>query len=369
MNTSENPSSADPSALNSYGWNERLATLFTMFPNRIPGRVVRVDRIRYVVATTQGQIDAHTGPHDEGSETGTPATGDWVALAIGPDQRALVAAILPRHSAIKRLDPSVAGARPEEQVLVANLDLVFVIHALDRPLQLQRLERTLVMAWESGAVPVLILTKTDLIDGGERGETVADAVQAVRRIAPGVEVIAASNVTRLGLDQIFGLMSQGMTGALIGESGSGKSSLINNLLDDQLLNTGPTRSGDGKGRHTTTSRELVVIPGRGILIDTPGLRAIGLWNGRDGLAQAFPDIGNLAANCRFADCSHETEPGCAVRTALDEGELEPRRLTSYRRMELEVSHQERRLNIRKSRADLRTAGKKYRRARKGTVEW
>lgn len=369
MHTADNVPQSDLQGLSAFGWNERVANLFTMFPNRIPGRVVRVDRIRYVVATPQGQIDAFSGPHDEGSEPGTPATGDWVALAVGLDQRASVAAILPRHSAIKRLDPSVAGARPEEQVLVANLDLVFVVHALDRPLQLQRLERTLVMAWESGATPVLILTKPDLLDGGSQGPAVAEAVRAVQQIAPGVDVIAASNVTGSGLDEVLNLMAPGTTGALIGESGSGKSTLINSLLDEQLQSTGPTRSGDGKGRHTTTSRDLVVIPGRGVVIDTPGLRAIGLWNGRDGLAKAFPDIGNLAADCRFADCSHETEPGCAVRAALDRSDLDPRRLDSYRRMEREVTHQERQLNIGKSRADLRAEGKRYRRARKGTVEW
>ena len=368
MNTPDNLASADPTALIAYGWNERLATLFTMFPNRIPGRVVRVDRIRYVVTTQQGRVDAHTGPHDEGSEPGTPATGDWVALAISPDQRALVAAILPRHSAIKRLNPSVAGARPEEQVLVANLDLVFVVHSLDRPLQLQRLERTLVLAWESGATPALVLTKADLMEGGPHGHAVSEAVQAVQEIAPGVAVIPASNVTGLGLDEVLELMSPGTTGALIGESGSGKSTLINSLLDEQFQSTGPTRSSDGKGRHTTTSRDLVVIPGRGVLIDTPGLRAIGLWNGRDGLAQAFPDIGNLAAGCRFADCSHHTEPGCAVRAALDEGDLDPRRLKSYQRMEAEVTEQERQLNVAKGGADLRAPGKRYRRARNGTVE-
>jgi ribosome biogenesis GTPase len=281
----------------------------------------------------------------------------------------VVAAILPRHSAIKRLNPSVAGARPEEQVLVANLDLVFVVHALDRPLQLQRLERTLVMAWESGATPALVLTKADLVDGGPHGHAVAEAVQAVRAIAPGVAVIPASNVTGLGLDEVLDLMSPGTTGALIGESGSGKSTLINMLLDEEAQSTGPTRSGDGKGRHTTTSRDLVVIPGRGALIDTPGLRAIGLWNGRDGLTQAFPDIASLATDCQFADCSHETEPGCAVQKALDDGDLEPRRLKSYRRMEREVANQERELSISKSRADVRTKARKYRRTRQDTGEW
>ncbi|MDH3259589.1 MAG: ribosome small subunit-dependent GTPase A [Acidimicrobiia bacterium] len=368
MDTADNFARPDIQSLLAYGWNERVAALFTTFPNRIPGRVVRVDRMRYLVATPHGQTDAFKGPHDEGSETGTPATGDWVALAAGSDQRASVAAILPRHSVIKRLDPSVAGARPEEQVLVANLDVAFVVHALDRPAQLSRLERTLVMAWESGAIPALVLTKADLMDGGPQGHAVREAVEAVRQIAPGVEVIAASNVTGFGLDEVLGLMSPGMTGALIGESGSGKSTLINNLLDEQLQSTGPTRSGDGQGRHTTTSRELIVIPGRGILIDTPGLRAIGLWSGRDGLAQAFRDIENLAADCRFADCRHETEPGCALQAAVNRGDLDPRRIDSHRKMEAEVAQQEHQLSVRMSRANQRTAGRRSRPIRNDDVE-
>ena len=369
MNTAAKPVHPTPHDLAAFGWDNRVATLFTMFPNRVPGRVVRVDRIRYLVATAHRQIDAQPGPLDDGSETGPPATGDWVALTAGSEGRTSVAAILPRRSAIKRLDPSAAGARPQEQVLVANLDLVLIVHALDRPTQLPRLERTLVMAWDSGATPVLVLTKVDLLEGGVNGPGVADALEEVAEIAPGVEVMAASNVTGFGLERVLGLVSSGATIALIGESGSGKSTLINSLLDQDLQSTGATRDRDGKGRHTTTSRELIVIPGRGVVIDTPGLRSIGLWNGREGLAQAFPDIGDLAADCRFADCRHETEPGCAVRAALDHGNLDPRRLNSYRRMEREVTHQQHRLDVRKSREDLRAAGRRYRRARRGTVEW
>ena len=310
MNTAAKPVHPIPHDLAAFGWDNRVAALFTMFPNRVPGRVVRVDRIRYVVATAHGQIDAQPGPLDDGSETGPPATGDWVALTAGPDERPSVAAILPRR-----------------------------------------------------------LTKADLLEGGVNGPAVAAALQEVAEIAPGVEVMAASNVTGSGLERIRRLVSSGATIALIGESGSGKSTLINSLLDQDLQSTGATRDRDGKGRHTTTSRELIVIPGRGVVIDTPGLRSIGLWNGREGLAQAFPDIGDLAADCRFADCRHETEPGCAVRAALDHGNLDPRRLKSYRRMEREVTHQQRRLNVRKSREDLRAAGRRYRRARQGTVEW
>jgi ribosome biogenesis GTPase len=309
------------------------------------------------------------GTLEPGSEPGPPATGDWVALDIGSDGRALIAGIVPRRSAIKRLDPSAASARPEEQVLVANLDLVFIVHALDRPTHLPRLERTLVVAWDSGAVPVLVLTKADLVEGGASGPAVAGTVKEIREIAREVDVIAVSNVTGFGLDRVLALVANGTTVALIGESGSGKSTLINSFLSEEIQITGPTRESDGKGRHTTTSRELVVIPGRGVIIDTPGLRSIGLWSGRDGLAQAFPDIHRLASECRFGDCGHQTEPGCAIRTALDDGDLDSRRINSYRKMEREVEHQERQRNIRKRRAEEKADGRRYRKAKKSTVEW
>lgn len=363
-----NATYSDPRDLLALAWNDRVATLFTMFPARVPGRVVRVDRIRYLVVTPNGRIDAHQGPVEEGSEPGKPATGDWVALTVGDDGRASIVAILPRHSTITRLDPSAPAARPEEQVLVANLDLVFVVHALDRPAQLHRLERTLVMAWESGATPVVVLSKVDLVDGTDDPE-LASTIETVQAIAPGIDVIPISNVTGYGLDRVFDLTKPGVTVGLIGESGSGKSTLINSLLEEETQSTGVTRLGDGQGRHTTTSRELVPIPGRGVVIDTPGLREIGLWSGRDGLTQAFPEIGSLADDCRFADCHHASEPGCAVRSALEEGNLDPRRINSYRRMEREIAHQERQRNVRKRRAEERAAGKRYRRARKSNVEW
>jgi ribosome biogenesis GTPase len=280
----------------------------------------------------------------------------------------LITAVVPRRSAIKRLDPSAREGRPVQQVLVANLDVVLIVHALDRPAQLPRLERTLVMTWESGATPVVVLSKADLLTGGD-GRDLADAVQDAQDVAPGVEVVAISNVTGYGLDDVLDLMKPAGTVALVGESGSGKSSLINRVLQKDVRTTSATRSGDGKGRHTTTSRELVPIPGHGVVIDTPGLRSIGLWDGRKGLTRAFPDIEDLAEECRFTDCRHTREPGCAVRSALEEGSLDERRIKSYRRMEREIAHQERQRSVRKRRADDRKTGKRYRRARQRKVEW
>lgn len=369
MDSADQPAQPSPGCLVDHGWDDRVATLYTMFPGRIPGRVVRIDRTRYLVVTPDKRVDAHGDPTDEGSEPGPAATGDWVALSVSSDRRTALCAILPRRSAIKRLDPSAPGARPEEQVLVANLDLVFVVHALDRPAQLPRLERTLVMAWESGATPVVVLSKVDLVEGGPTGVRLAEARRAVREAAPGVDTIILSNVTRWGVDQALDRMAPGVTVALIGESGSGKSTLINSLLKQDSQTTGATREGDGKGRHTTTSRELIPIPGHGVVIDTPGLRAVGLWGSREGLAYAFPDIDQLAAGCRFSDCRHVTEPGCSVRAALDEGRLEARRIASYRKMEREAAHQERQLSKRRQRTDQRAADRRYRRVRKSTVEW
>jgi ribosome biogenesis GTPase / thiamine phosphate phosphatase len=275
--------------------------------------VVRVERGACQVVTPAGvRSAAHTGPE--------ACTGDWVALRPGEPPR--IAALLPRRTAVLR---SSADRSSHAQVLAANVDTVAVVVSLrEVPVDLGRLERLLALAWESGARPVVVLTKADLAPAAEQARA------QVSEAAPGVEVISVSARTGAGTDALAGAL-QG-TVVLLGPSGVGKSTLGNVLLGEPRLAVGPVREGDGKGRHTTVARELVPLPGGGVLIDTPGLRGVGLWDAADGLTQVFADIEELATRCRFHDCAHRAEPGCAVLAALDAGELTERRLFSYRKL-------------------------------------
>jgi ribosome biogenesis GTPase len=250
-----------------------------------------------------------------------PTTGDWVLV----DEAGLVSAVLPRRRSVVR----GAGRRDARgQVLAANVDVLFVVAALSQAPALNRLERLMSVAWESGARPVILLTKADLSGAvdSERAE--------VAEIAPGVEVIAASVVTGEGLEHVRTALPQGTTGALIGPSGTGKSSLVNALVGTDLLPTSDIRA-DGKGRHTSTARELVALPWGAVLLDTPGLRGVQLWDATEGLEQAFSDIGALAAHCRFTDCAHQREPGCAIRAAVADGRVTARRLASWEKLRRE----------------------------------
>ena len=241
----------------------------------------------------------------------------------------LIEAILPRHSAFARKDP---GEETGQQVLIANVDVVFIVQSLSGGgVNVSRLERELVLAWESGARPVVVLTKADLT-----GVTDEERVRA-EETAFGVEVIVESAVTGEGVDEVRAAVPIGVTAALLGSSGVGKSTLLNRLLGEELLATAEVRAGDDKGRHTTVARELVTIPGGGVIIDTPGMRAIGLWDAGDGISAAFPDIEALAEHCRFRDCAHEDEPGCAVAAAAEAGQLPQRRLDSYRKLNAELA--------------------------------
>jgi ribosome biogenesis GTPase len=228
---------------------------------------------------------------------------------------------------------SVAGRTSAAQVVAANLDAVLVVDALSGEARLRRVERYLAVAWSSGATPVVVLTKADLC------ADVAAVVEQVRQDALGVEVLDVSSVTGEGLDAVRALLPPGRTGAMVGPSGVGKSSLVNALAGGTIAGTGRIRESDGRGRHTTTARELHLLPGGGLLVDTPGMRELGLYEDADGVDTAYADVALLATECRFRDCQHRTEPGCAVAAAIDGGRLDPARYTAWRKLQAEAHRQ------------------------------
>jgi ribosome biogenesis GTPase len=257
-----------------------------------------------------------------------PAVGDWVALRPGAGGApAIVQAVLPRRTAFLR---RAAGDRTVAQVLAANVDTVFLVMGLDRDFNPRRLERALVLAWESGAEPVVVLNKADLCDDVDARRT------EVERVAPGVPVAVLAAKEGVGLEGLSRWLSKGRTVALLGSSGVGKSTILNRLLGRDRQRTAELRPSDQRGRHTTTHRELVPLPGGALLLDTPGLREIQLWSDGGGLGATFEDVATLAAGCRFRDCGHDREPGCAVRAAAESGRLPPERLESYLKLRKEL---------------------------------
>ncbi len=328
--------------LTTLGWDETHAEQFDPHADAglIPGRVAVQHRGAYDVLTELGELrcDVAGRLYEEShSPADLPAVGDWVAVAPRVDEDAgTVQAILPRRTKFSR---KMAWQATEEQVLAANIDVVFVVTSLNEDLSLRRLERYLILARESGAQPVVLLTKSDLAVDLE------GSVAAVESIAADIPVHALSNVTGEGLEEIRGYLGAGVTAALLGSSGVGKSTLINTLLGEELLATQELR-GDGQGRHTTTRRELVQLPGGGLVIDTPGMRELQLWVADEALEETFDDVTSLFAHCRFADCQHDSEPGCAVKAAISDGTLAPERWESYLKLEAELAHLERRLDKR-----------------------
>ncbi len=259
--------------------------------------------------------------------------GDWVAVRIVPlERRAVIVDILPRRTKFSR---RAAGKRAEEQVVAANVDIVFLVQALDSTLNLRRLERYLVVASDSGARPVVLLNKSDLCSNLD------EVVAAVDRVSAGAPVHVLAARDGQGVEGLKEYLAEGVTGAVLGSSGVGKSTIINRLLGADYFPTDEVRGFDDKGRHTTTRRELVILPGRGMLIDTPGMRELQLLGGTEGLEAAFEDVGALALECRFRDCRHDEEPDCAVRQALDDGRLPLERFESYRKLLREIAFLER----------------------------
>jgi ribosome biogenesis GTPase len=291
-------------------------------PGTVAGRVGRVDRGRFQLLSTAGGVPVTT------SGVSPVCVGDWCTATPTPDRgtdRYTLADVLPRRTALVRQS---SGSRVESQALAANMDTVMVVVPLDRPISRRQIERFLALAWDSGAQPVLVLTKADLV----RHDTVTEAVAEVAAVSGDLSVLLVSVVTGSGMAEVGALVSAGHTVALLGTSGSGKSSLVNALMGSDVVQTGEVRQADSKGRHTTTWRELVVVPTGGALIDTPGLRELGMWVDEEGIDAAFTDITDLAGQCRFNDCAHLTEPGCAVLAAIAAGDLAADRLESYRKL-------------------------------------
>ncbi|MBB3108400.1 ribosome biogenesis GTPase [Paenibacillus phyllosphaerae] len=298
----------------------------------IPGRVTAQYSHQYRVVTAFGDRSAEvSGRYQFQAATpgDYPAVGDWVAVKpIDSEARAIIHALLPRRSAMIR---KAAGPALHEQVIGANIDTLLIVCALNDDFNIRKIERYLIAAWESGAQPVVLLTKADLC------EEVALRVAAVEAAAPGVAVHAVSALQGNGMDSLAAYVTPGATIAVTGSSGVGKSTLLNNLAGDDLQRVQGIREDDARGRHTTTHRELFALPGGGIMMDTPGMRELGLWEAADGLHEAFSDIETLAAQCRFRDCKHESEAGCAVLAAIEAGELEGKRLGSYHKTSRELA--------------------------------
>ncbi|MDQ6910602.1 MAG: ribosome small subunit-dependent GTPase A [Actinomycetota bacterium] len=347
---------AEPGSLLTFGWDERVSALYTAIdaPGHAPGRVIRMDRGSCLVATAGGTVRA--SPYALASRQAgvaeDPATGDWVAVVDEPSEGWAIVAILPRRSTISRQDSNEDTVA--QQVLAANIDIVAAVCPLDRPFAENRLERFLAMAWESGGVPAVVLTKADA------SQDPSGIAAAAATIAPGVDVYVTSAVSGDGLDGLRTLIAPGLTLVLMGPSGSGKSTLVNALVGRESQRTEAVRAADGRGRHTTTTRDLIPVPGGGVILDTPGLRSLGLWDSENAVADVFPEIEELRALCRFRDCRHEGEPGCAVAAAVDDGTLDVRRLNSYRKLEKEIAALERQKDVRARREVGRRFGRSKR---------
>lgn len=358
-----NPTNHANELLNAYGWNlewEAAASLLSeKYRSLTPSRVIAQHSHSYQLMTPDGERTATvTGKYEfqARERSDFPAVGDWVMTEpMTGERRSVIHALLPRRSAMIR---RAAGGAVEDQVVGANMDYLFLASALNEDFNLRRIERYLIAAWESGAAPVVLLTKADLC------EDPLLYLNQVESIAPGVPVHIVSALSGEGLEQLSPYMRPGATIALTGSSGVGKSTLLNWLAGDERQETSGIRESDARGRHTTTHRELFLLPGGALVMDTPGMRELQLWDAREGWEQTFSDIEELAARCRYRDCRHNGDPGCAVAAAIAEGTLDARRLANYNKTARELAHLARKEKAAAGRLAKQSVGKSSAKPRK-----
>jgi len=294
----------------------------------IPARITAVHKERYEIVCEYGMTHARlkTKEYYGGSEV-FPTTGDFVMINYIANGDSQIIATLPRKTLFSRREP---GPVPRDQAVAANFDYVFIMQSLNMDFNPKRLERYLTLTWQSGATPVILLTKADLV------ADYWDYLTQVGRVAPGVNAHVVSAHTGFGLERLNAYLQPGKTVVFLGSSGVGKSSLVNALAGEKIMTEGGIRENGSKGRHTTTHRQLIRLPSECLVIDTPGMRELGMWDVSQGLSDAFADVEKFLGKCRFSDCRHEGEPGCAIRAALESGGLDPARWESYRKLSLEA---------------------------------
>jgi len=351
--------------LSDLGWNSFFHNHFEKYKSQGLSalRVIQEHKEKYVVRDENSELAAEVSGKfrfNALSRSDFPAVGDWVAaMKLPGENRTIIQALLPRKSNFSRkavLSGGMpdSGGKTDQQVLAANIDTVFLVSGLDSDYNIRRVERYLATTWESGANPVIVLNKIDLCPD------IDAKIAEIESVALDVPIIAISAVNNVGFDAFGEYLKPGHTVALLGSSGVGKSTIINCLLGENRLKTRAVRDYDNRGRHTTTHRELIVLPGGGIVIDTPGMREIQVWGDDNGLRQTFDDIEKLTDLCQFNDCRHETEPGCAIKLALEDGSLDQKRYSNYVRLQKEQQNLTLRKNQKEYRQQTRAWDKKHR---------
>jgi ribosome biogenesis GTPase len=346
--------------LSDLGWNDFFSSHFAEYKddNVIPARVISEHRERYIILCEKGEFDGRiTGKlrYNADLRSDFPAVGDWVTAAIRNNEKlAAIHTIIPRKSCFSRKAVLAGGfkggpGKTDEQVLAANIDTLFIVAGLDGEHNIRRIERYVTAAWDSGASPVIILNKTDLCN------SVEDLTRKTSETIFGVDIHPISAVNGLGFNAFENYLKPGKTAAFLGSSGVGKSTIINRLLGSEQLKTSAVREYDKRGRHTTTHRELIILPSGGIVIDTPGMREFQAWDNKSGLETTFSDIEELITRCKFTDCAHQSEPGCAIKKALEDGTLDSARYDSYLKLQRELKI----LQVRKDHRARKIADEKW----------